>query len=136
MPLHQSFGLGLLLAAAACAGQGPAASLPVEPAPGGEESPVNEATRGYVLFNDCSIHPDSDGAPSGLYVRGRLEEGRFVPEGEVQGEGPVGASTGTPGWVELRPAPTAQNQSRPARFLASRCAMRWKRVLKCSGLVS
>ena len=102
MPLHQSFGLGLLLAAAACAGQGPAASLPVEPAPGGEESPVNEATRGYVLFNDCSIHPDSDGAPSGLYVRGRLEEGRFVPEGEVQGEGPVGASTGTPGWVELR----------------------------------
>lgn len=39
-------------------------------------------------------------APQGLHVRGAMEGGVFVPEGDVLGEGPLGEA-GQPGWLEL-----------------------------------
>ncbi|MBI3184053.1 MAG: hypothetical protein HYZ28_18115 [Myxococcales bacterium] len=35
-----------------------------------------------------------------LFVRGRIHEGRFVPEGEIEGGGELGGA-GQPGWMEL-----------------------------------
>lgn len=38
--------------------------------------------------------------PSGFFVRGRMQEGRFIPEGDVEGDGQLGDS-GMPGWLEV-----------------------------------
>jgi hypothetical protein len=40
--------------------------------------------------------------PSGLFVRGTLAVEVFSPQGDVEGDGPLG-DAGTPGWFELGP---------------------------------
>lgn len=58
---------------------------------------------GYLDLGTATIHPDSDGTPSGLHVKGTIVDGAFNPEGDVLGEGALGES-GSPGWMELRDA--------------------------------
>lgn len=53
----------------------------------------------YLLLSDGSVHEGH--APDGLYVEGRSDNGQFLPEGHVQGEGAL-ADGGQPGWLELR----------------------------------
>ncbi len=53
-----------------------------------------------LLLADLSVHPCDQAAVAGLHVRGRLLDGRFSPESDVLGDGPLGEA-GAPGWVEL-----------------------------------
>jgi len=64
------------------------------------DAQTNRATQGYEHLADGSIHSESDGPPTGFFVRGRIDAQRFIPQGEVQGEGKL-ATAGHPGWVEL-----------------------------------
>ena len=86
--------------AGACAGRsGP--GYPLSPAPTGTPAPaVLDSPRGYLWLADGTVHLASEGEPAGLFVAGSIEGGRFVPEGDVLGLGPLGA-TGTSGWLEL-----------------------------------
>jgi hypothetical protein len=65
-----------------------------------------DRTGGYRLLADGSVHPDRDGPPRGLYVRGTIRSAnnesvyRFEPVGDVQGTGEFGES-GHTGWMEL-----------------------------------
>jgi hypothetical protein len=65
-----------------------------------------EKTNGYILLADGSIHFDSDGPPSGLFLRGnvpltrKLKPDHIDPVGDVRGDGPLGQG-GAPGWMEL-----------------------------------
>lgn len=52
---------------------------------------------GYLELSTGRVGP---AAPAGLFVRGRVEDGRFVAEGDVEGEGELGEA-GQPGWLEL-----------------------------------
>ncbi|MEW5850083.1 MAG: hypothetical protein AB2A00_14940 [Myxococcota bacterium] len=96
----------LALVGVGCAGSRPSSSsTTVAPAGTTPDSgrPVEAGMAeqsGYLLLKDGSIHPDTDGRPQGLYVGGKLVDGRFTPEGNVQGDGPLGES-GSPGWMEL-----------------------------------
>jgi hypothetical protein len=72
-----------------------------EQAPPPEEAPMTTPeTNGYYLFSDGKVHPDSEGAATGLHVRGILDGDRFTPVGDVDGEGDLGGA-GAPGWLEL-----------------------------------
>lgn len=54
----------------------------------------------YLLLSDGSVHEGPP--PAGLHVKGRSDNGQFLPSGaEIEGEGPLG-ETGSPGWLELR----------------------------------
>lgn len=55
---------------------------------------------GYLLVRDGTIHTGSEGPPDGFFVRGRVLEHGFAPEGNLQGNGELGES-GHPGWMEL-----------------------------------
>ncbi len=68
-------------------------------APGMTGMPVN-SPRAFMTLADGSIHLAAEGEPSGLYVKGVVEAGRFVPEGEILGEGQL-AAEGAAGWLEL-----------------------------------
>jgi len=58
------------------------------------------AKPGYLSLGDGSLHVD-DGRPiNGLFVRGTLRDGRLLPVGDIEGEGPLGEA-GQPGWMEL-----------------------------------
>ena len=59
-----------------------------------------EKQKGYMIIADGSIHSDAEGSPTGLFVRGYFQDNRFFPEGNIEGEGQLGAS-GQPGWMEL-----------------------------------
>jgi len=65
-----------------------------------------DRTGGYRLLADGSFHPDGDGPPQGLYVKGTIRSAngesvyRFEPVGEIQGTGEFG-KIGHPGWMEL-----------------------------------
>lgn len=61
---------------------------------------IVDAQRAYLLLADGTVHVSSEGAPTGLFVSGVLEGGRFVPDGDVQGEGTL-AAPGIEGWLEL-----------------------------------
>lgn len=58
-----------------------------------------ESNTAYFLLKDGSVHEGA--APDGLHVKGRLDNGQFIPEGDIAGEGPL-ADAGQPGWLELR----------------------------------
>jgi hypothetical protein len=53
-----------------------------------------------LLLADGSVHLTTEGEPTGLYVGGVIEGGRFAPEGDVLGEGPM-EQAGAVGWLEL-----------------------------------
>src|SRR5690606_2497420 len=55
-------------------------------------------TLAYLSLKDGTVHERR--APDDLYVEGWTVEGRFHPEGHVQGDG-VFAHDGEPGWLEL-----------------------------------
>ncbi len=107
----------LACALAACAPRAAPNSASVRDPVTLEEAEMTNAKHGYLLLDDCSIHPDHDGPPKGLYVRGQLADGRFIPEGGVEGQGEL-TGAGTPGWLELRnvkfyPAMTARAPAPP-----------------------
>ena len=59
----------------------------------------------WMSLKDGKLHRGLDEAPIGLYAAGDVEEGpdgaeRFVPGGDIEGQGPVGAE-GTRGWLDL-----------------------------------
>ena len=97
-----------------------AAQLGCTPSSRSAASPISQNERGtnaYALLVDGSIHPDTDGPPSGFFVRGTLSGRQFLPQGDVQGDGEFG-KTGQPGWMELRDgavhrAQEARNPVRP-----------------------
>jgi hypothetical protein len=80
----------------ACAGPGASAA----PASTSARPVITDHQRGWFSLADGAVHLAGDDEPVGLYVSGVIEGGRFVPEGDVLGQGPIGAS-GTPGWLEL-----------------------------------
>jgi hypothetical protein len=55
----------------------------------------------YLILATGKMHPASSGSPQGLYIKGKIENGQFIPEGDIQGDGPLG-DVGSPGWMELR----------------------------------
>ena len=57
---------------------------------------MKEKQKGYMLLADGSIHSELEGPPKGLFVRGHFLDDKFFPEGNIEGEGPLGAS-GHPG---------------------------------------
>ncbi len=61
---------------------------------------MKEKKKGYMLLADGSIHSDLEGPPKGLFARGYFQDDKFFPEGNIEGEGPLGAS-GSPGWMEF-----------------------------------
>ena len=81
---------------AACAGGGAVPASRAAPA----RPVITDQQRGFLSLADGAVHLAGDGEPSGLYVAGVVEGGRFVPEGDVLGQGPIGAA-GTPGWLDL-----------------------------------
>jgi hypothetical protein len=61
---------------------------------------VTKPSQAFVLLASRELL----GAPpaSGLFVAGTRDGERFLPTGDVQGEGPLGEA-GTSGWLELGP---------------------------------
>lgn len=59
-----------------------------------------EIQPGFLSLADGRIVSTTDRPPAGVYVRGKIRDGRFSPEGDVEGEGPLGEA-GQPGWMEL-----------------------------------
>lgn len=54
----------------------------------------------WMSVKDGKLHRGLDEAPIGLYAAGDMEGERFVPGGDIEGQGPVGSS-GTAGWLDL-----------------------------------
>ena len=88
--------IALACVVAACA----TTRAPADPASSRAGLAMDGSQRGYLLIADGSVHLSGEGEPTGLFVSGTMEGGRFVPEGDVQGDGPIGTA-GTPGWLEL-----------------------------------
>jgi hypothetical protein len=66
-----------------------------------EKKPLPEAAdHAYFVFASMSVVVQET-PPEGLYVAGKVAKSRYLPEGEVMGEGPIGAAGGAPGWLEL-----------------------------------
>jgi len=61
---------------------------------------LKEKQKGFMFLADGSIHPELKELPKGFFVREYFQDDKFVPEGNIEGEGPLGAS-GHPGWMEL-----------------------------------
>ena len=55
---------------------------------------------GYLAIAHGRIVPDSGQPPAGLFLRGTIRDGLFVPAGAIEGDGPFGEA-GQPGWMEL-----------------------------------
>jgi hypothetical protein len=55
----------------------------------------------WMSLKDGELHRGLDEAPIGLYAPGDMEGDRFMPGGDIEGDGPIGAA-GTPGWLDLR----------------------------------
>jgi len=69
------------------------------------------------LLSTLSLVVDQGQTPGGLYVKGKMDGGRFVPSGGVMGTRPADED-GTPGWLELSdgkfyPAQTARAPAQP-----------------------
>jgi hypothetical protein len=87
------------------------------PLTGTPDAQTSSATNGYEQLADGSIHAQADGPQAGFFIRGAISGRKFLPEGDVQGEGEFGKS-GQPGWLELRvgsfhPAQEARAPVRP-----------------------
>ena len=54
----------------------------------------------WMSLKDGKLHRGLDEAPIGLYAAGDVEAERFVPGGDIEGQGPIGAE-GTAGWLDL-----------------------------------
>jgi hypothetical protein len=54
----------------------------------------------WMSLKDGKLHRGLDEAPIGLYAAGDMQGERFVPNGDVEGAGPVGEA-GTAGWLDL-----------------------------------
>lgn len=59
----------------------------------------------WMSLKDGKLHRGLDEAPIGLYAAGDVEKApdgteRFVPGGDIEGQGPIGAE-GTKGWLDL-----------------------------------
>lgn len=54
----------------------------------------------WMSLKDGKLHRGLDEAPIGLYAAGDMEGERFVPGGDIEGSGPLGAA-GTEGWLDL-----------------------------------
>jgi len=66
-----------------------------------DKKPLPEAAdKAYFVFASMSVVVQN-APPEGLHVAGKVADSRYLPEGDVQGEGPIGAAGGSPGWVEL-----------------------------------
>jgi len=78
--------------ALACASPSP------QPRSGSSRAPSDRTA--YRLLADGTLHTDSGKAPVGFFVSGRLDGNRFLPEGDIQGNGKLGTE-GHPGWMEL-----------------------------------
>jgi len=91
--------------ASCAAGQSEAAPIALGPPIGQNKPEVQTDSRGYMLLVDGSVHFASDGTAHGYYIAGTIEGGRFIPEGDVQGEAPAdddaSPPSGTTGWFEL-----------------------------------
>lgn len=73
----------------------PDIGLEMPPPPFAEGEPV------YLHLGTQQLWRRTRGVPEGFYLEGRFENGGFVPQGGVLGEGPMGADDGVPGWLEL-----------------------------------
>jgi hypothetical protein len=81
----------------------------------------------WMSLKDGKLHRGLDEAPIGLYVAGDMEDDRFSPGGDVEGDGPIGAA-GEEGWLDLRtgafvkrgepepPPPVVDGHRTPAGF--------------------
>jgi hypothetical protein len=93
--------LALVLAFTGCAAvqSGPSPAPRAEVTHQGEE-PVAQARERFLELSSRRV---LNAPPAGgLFVRGTEENGVFLPQGDVQGEGPLGEA-GQPGWLELGP---------------------------------
>ncbi len=95
MSVPRAAGCRALVALAAACAHGPADRRPAATGP-----VVVDAQRGYFLLADGSVHFANEGDPAGLHVLGTIEGGRFIPEGDVLGDGPIGLD-GSRGWLQL-----------------------------------
>jgi hypothetical protein len=82
---------GLALAACPKAGTDPAATT----------ATAAPSPAWWLSFKDGKLHRGLDEAPIGLYAGGDMEGERFVPGGDIEGQGPVGSATGAEGWLDL-----------------------------------
>ena len=89
-------GLALVALLAGCASGGGAPASPAV----ASRPVITDQQRGWLSLADGGVHVAGDDTPLGLYVAGVIEGGRFVPEGDVLGQGPIG-TPGTPGWLDL-----------------------------------
>lgn len=64
------------------------------------ESPMTENLSVFFRLIDGKILTLGEQEPSSFYVKGHLENGRFIVESQVLGAGQL-ASSGRPGWMEL-----------------------------------
>jgi len=55
---------------------------------------------GYLLVAAGRIVPTTGEPPTGLFLKGKIKDGVFVPEGAIEGDGAFG-DAGQPGWMEL-----------------------------------
>lgn len=68
----------------------------------------------WMSVADGKLHRGLDEAPAGLYVGGEHDGARFVPGGDIEGSGAVGA-TGAPAVLELASGRVlAATEPRPA----------------------
>ena len=61
---------------------------------------MRDTTAAYLVLTDGSIHDGGSYPAASLYVKGTLDQGRFMPQGDIEGEGALGEA-GQPGWMEL-----------------------------------
>lgn len=54
----------------------------------------------WMSLKDGKLHRGIDEAPIGLYAAGTMEGERFLPGGDIEGQGPIGES-GNEGWLDL-----------------------------------
>ena len=69
----------------------------------GSSNQLNQFKNGDVVFfilKNGSICSGKEPAPKTFYVKGHVDGGHFVAEGDVQGDGSF-ASAGRPGWIEI-----------------------------------
>ena len=81
----------------------------------------------WMSMKDGKLHRGLDEAPIGLYAAGDMAGERFVPGGDIEGQGPVGAD-GAAGWLDLAtgrfitsaepqpPAPYVEGAMTPSGF--------------------
>jgi len=60
-----------------------------------------QADQAYFMVERMAVEVQDQPPATGLYVKGKVANRMFVAEGDIEGEGQVGAAGGSPGWVEL-----------------------------------